>query len=157
MNTMTTASSYPSARQRSGFVVAMRARMTCPAELDRFEWVIAARWGCAGEHLSLAWTGIASRTSQAPSCLMPRRTALALLPNPARTGGPETFRLTGVLPDLVTVAGDFVPSEGFVQVHGRDKDLRILSEGHSSTDGAESAWHIEAERAAWIGEFIEDA
>ena len=42
---------------------------------------------------------------------------------------PATFRLAACCPTGITVAGDFVPAEGYVRLYGSGPGLRMRSEG----------------------------
>ena len=68
---------------------------------------------------------------------------------------PATFRLAPSLPDQMTVAGVFVPAEGYVRLYGNGPTLRVRSKGQCLGPALRCAWHMEAARATWIGEFIE--
>jgi hypothetical protein len=138
-----------------GFVVAMRAKLTNTSGTPHSEWMIVSRWGLDGEYISIGWTYVSVGPGDAPIYLTPSRTALALQQQPSGVWNPTTFRLVPSLPEQLTVAGGFVPAEGYVQLYGSGQTLRMRSKGHGTEADSTSAWTIKATRAAWIGEFIE--
>jgi hypothetical protein len=143
---------------RHGFVVAMQAKLTTAKGPPWFEWIIVSRWGVAGERLSVSRTKVRAVPGKpAPIHLMPRQTALAgLLRLPPVSGaGWATFLFFRRQPGAVSVAGDFVPAEGYVRLYGRGAALRLHAEGCCSAGAARSTWRVEAVRGSWIGDFIE--
>ena len=140
-----------------GFVVAMRAKLVDATRPSLYEWLIVSRWGTEGNYLSIAWTSLPARPGEAPIDLMPRQTALAIRREQSAAWAPATFLLASSLPEGVTVAGDFVPAEGYVRLYGKGAKLRARSEGQCLRPELRAAWHVEATRARWIGEFIEVA
>jgi hypothetical protein len=138
-----------------GFVVAMRAKQTNANGPPSSEWMIVSRWGTHGEYVSIGWTAVPAYRGDAPIYLTPNRTAVALRQQQSCLWNPTTFRLAPFLPDRLTVAGDFVPAEGYVQIYGRGPTLRMRTNGHDIEADLPSTWTIRATRAAWIGEFIE--
>jgi len=145
------------ATSRTGFVVAMRAEVTTAKGEPVWEWIIVSRWGTAGEHLSLGRTRVAAVPGKpAPIQLAPRQTALASLLRLPQLDGAPTFLLTQRLPASMSVAGDFGPAEGYVRLYGRGASLRLTAEGRCVGRAILSAWRVEATRAPWIGEFIEN-
>jgi hypothetical protein len=147
-----------SAAARHGFVMAMRARLTTAKRKPWYEWIIVSRWGTAGEHLSVGWTKVAAPPrGSAPIDLMPRQTALAGMLRLPCNSRPRTFLFAQWQPVSLSVAGDFVPIEGYVRLHGRGAALRLRAEGRRIADAMHSAWRVDAVRVAWIGEFIESA
>lgn len=141
-----------------GFVMGMRARLTTTWSPAWDEWIIVSRWGEAGEHLSVGRTKIPALPGQdAPIDLTPRQTALASLLRLPFDSGPPTFLFVQRQPVSVSVAGRFASAEGYVRLHGRDARSRLRAEGRCLAGASRPAWHIEAVRVAWIGEFIEGA
>lgn len=137
-----------------GFVVAMRAKLVAATRPSQFEWIIVSRWGTAGEYLSIAWTSLRANRGEAPIDLTPRQAVLAVRREQSKKWSPATFLLATSLPDEITVAGDFMPAEGYARLYGKDAGLRLRSEGWSAAP-EQRAWHVEATRQPWIGEFIE--
>ena len=141
---------------RHGFVIAMRARLTTTRSPPREEWIIVSRWGEAGEYLSIGRTKVPVVAGQdAPIDLTPHQTALALMLRLPFNSGPPTFLFVQRQPAALTVAGRFASAEGYVRLHGDDAMSRLRAEGRCLAGTFRSAWHLEAVRAAWIGEFVE--
>jgi hypothetical protein len=138
-----------------GFVVAMRAKLLNAPNPARFEWLIVSRWGSENENLSIGWTSQPAWPGEAPINLTPNKTSLAVLPRETATDTPATFRLSPSLPGQITVAGDFVPAEGYVRLYGAGLSLRVRLNGLCLCCPVRSTWQVEASRAAWLGEFIE--
>jgi hypothetical protein len=138
-----------------GFVVAMRAKLLNPPHPARFEWLIVSRWGTEGKNLSIGWTSQPALSGGAPINLTPNKTSLAVLPREIAADTPATFRLAPSLPGQITVAGDFVPAEGYVRLYGAGLSLRVQLKGLCLCCPVRSTWQVEASRAAWLGEFIE--
>jgi hypothetical protein len=139
----------------NGFVVAMRAKLINTPHPARFEWVIVSRWGEAGERLSIGWTAAPALSGEAPINLTPNATSLAVCPPETAADTPATFHLAPSLPEQVTVAGSFVPAKGYVRLYGTGAKLRVQLKGLCLSCAVHSIWHVEAIRAAWLGEFIE--
>jgi hypothetical protein len=136
----------------------MRAKVTTAKRQPWYEWIIVSRWGAEGEHLSVGRTNVpASPGKSAPIHLMPCQTALAGLLGTPPVSGPRTFLFVQQKPPSFSVAGDFVPVEGYVRLHGLGAVPRLRAEGRCIAVAMRSAWRVEAVRAAWIGEFIESA
>ncbi len=133
----------------------MRAKLVNAPSPARFEWLIVSRWGDSGEHLSIGWTSQPAATTEAPIHLIPNKTSLAVLRREADAETPVTFDLAPALPDQVTVAGDFVPAQGYVRLYGTGPKLRVRLKGQCLATAIRNMWHVEATRAAWLGEFIE--
>jgi hypothetical protein len=112
-----------------GFVVAMRAKLINAPHPPCFEWVIVSRWGAGGEHLSIGWTAQPALPGEAPIHLAPCKTSLAVRPHQTAADTPATFLLAPALPNEITVAGDFVPAEGFVHLYGSGAMLRVQLKG----------------------------
>lgn len=140
------------------------------------EWLIACRWGPEGEYLSIATTGtlLDGSSLQAPEAIRPRHSMVAVLAS--ETDATSTFLLVRQLPMPIELAGTFFPADGYAVLQQHD-DLRLICAtrySHSCgwLDGKEirkdipdpapssaeaMAWHIEARRHAWIGEFFPSA
>jgi hypothetical protein len=144
----------------------------------RREWLIVSRWGPEGEYLTLSSTrATPDAISPAPIGLAPRSTCLGVLLSEGPEDPISTFLLVRRLPPDVTVAGTFSPADGFVRLYGPVGAMRLTGSAryaHSigwskagpicgdvpdpapNARGA-AAWHIEATRRAWDGEFVEQA
>jgi len=147
----------PPVAPRNGFVVAMRAAVTTAKGKPTWEWIIVSRWGAAGEYLSIGRTRVAAPSGKpAPIQLAPRQTALASMLRLPPADGALTFLLTQHLPASMSVAGDFAPAEGYVRLAGHNGGLRLSIEGRCVGRAILSAWRVEAARAPWIGEFLEN-
>lgn len=146
-----------SRRPRYGFVVAMRAKLSIEEGAVWREWIIAARWGTEGNYLSIARTFLpAPPARSAPIELVPRETALATVLRLPPISATETFLLARWPLFEVSLAGDFVPAEGFVQLRARGAVIGLRAEGRC-IHGTRLAWRAEAVRVPWIGDFIEEA
>jgi hypothetical protein len=164
------------------FVVAMAAniarsdyaRPTLIRSRSR-EWLIACRWGPEGEYLSIATAGAISDSTAllAPETISPIHSLIGVLASESEKEGCSTFLLVRQLPMPIELAGTFFPADGYVVLQ-QCEDMRLIcktryshscgwSEGRevrkdipdpapSSADAM--AWHIEATRRNWIGEFI---
>jgi hypothetical protein len=139
------------------------------------EWLIACRWGRDGEYISIATAGVMtdSHALAAPDAIAPIHSLFGVLVSESDTDAASTFLLVRQLPAPIELAGIFFPADGFVRLQQRDT-LRLVCEtrySHSCgwLDGKEvrkdipdpapssteaMAWHIEARRCNWIGEFI---
>ena len=139
------------------------------------EWLIACRWGPEGEYLSIATTGapIDGSGHHAPEVIRPRHSMVAVLSSESETDATSTFLLVRQLPMPIELAGTFFPADGYAVLQQR-ADIRLVCEtrySHSCgwLDGKEirkdipdpapfsaeaMAWHIEAQRIGWIGEFF---
>jgi hypothetical protein len=139
------------------------------------EWLIACRWGPGGEYLSIATTGAALEAGrpQAPEAIRPRHSMVGVLASESTTDATSTFLLVRQMPMPIELAGTFFPADGYAVLQQRD-DIRLVCEtrySHSCgwLDGKEirkdipdpapssaeaMAWHIEATRHGWIGEFF---
>lgn len=146
---------YPEPGSNNGFVVAMRAKLIGPVRRLPYEWMIVSRWGKHGENLSIGWTMLPALCGDAPIGLTPRQSAFAVRQERSSGWTPATFRLTPVLHPNITMAGDFIPAEGYVRLYGSGPTLRVRSEARCLRPDLHPGWHVEAERAVWIGEYIE--
>jgi hypothetical protein len=139
------------------------------------EWLIACRWGPDGEYLSIATAGAISdrRGLAAPDTIAPIHSLFGLLVAESETEAASTFLLVRQLPGPIELAGTFFPADGYVLLRQRDS-INLTSKirySHSCgwRDGREirkdipdpapasaeaMAWHIEAQRCSWIGEFV---
>jgi hypothetical protein len=139
------------------------------------EWLIACRWGPEGEYLSIATTGtlLDGNGPQAPEAIRPRHSMIAVLASESETDATSTFLMVRQLPIPMELAGTFFPADGYAVLEQRD-DIRLVCAtrySHSCgwLDGKEirkdipdpapasveaMAWHIEARRHSWIGEFF---
>jgi hypothetical protein len=139
------------------------------------EWLIACRWGPDGEYLSIATAGamLDPRGLAAPDAIAPIHSLFGLLVSESETEAASTFLLVRQLPGPVELAGTFFPADGYVSLQQRDTISLISKIRYSHScgwlDGKEvrkdipdpapssaeaMAWHIEAKRCDWIGEFI---
>jgi hypothetical protein len=167
------------------FVVAMAAdiarsdyaRPTLIRSRSR-EWLIACRWGPDGEYLSIATAGamLDSRGVVAPDAISPIHSLFGVLVSESETEASSTFLLVRQLPFPVELAGSFFPADGYVLLQQRETLTLVCKTRYSHScgwlDGKEirkdipdpapssveaMAWHIEATRRDWIGEFISGA
>jgi len=139
------------------------------------EWMIACRWGPDGEYLSIATAGTIAEPHglAAPDAIAPVHSLFGVLVSESDKDATSTFLLVRQLPIPIELAGTFFPADGYVRLQQRDT-IRLVCEtrySHSRgwMDGKEirkdipdpapssedaMAWHIEARRCNWIGEFI---
>jgi hypothetical protein len=140
------------------------------------EWLIACRWGPDGEFLSIATAGtmLDSRGLAAPDAIAPIHSLFGVLVSESETEAASTFLLVRQLPGPIELAGTFFPADGYALLqqqretiglvcktryshscgwlNGREIRKDIPDPAPSSTEAM--AWHIEATRRNWIGEFI---
>ena len=139
------------------------------------EWLIICRWGPDGEYLSIATAGVMRdpRGLAAPDAITPIHTLFGVLVSESDTEADSTFLLVRQLPVPIELAGTFFPADGYALLRQREtisltsktryshscgwldgKEIRkdIPDPAPSSVEAM--AWHIEAERCNWIGEFI---
>ena len=142
------------------------------------EWLIACRWGPDGEYLSIATAGamLDSRGLAAPDAIAPIHSLFGVLVSESETEAASTFLLVRQLPFPVELAGTFFPADGYVLLQQRETISLVCKTRYSHSrgwlDGREvrkdipdpapasveaMAWHIEATRRSWIGEFISGA
>ena len=108
-----------------------------------------------------------------PGAIAPIHSLFGVLVSESETDAASTFLLVRQLPTPIELAGTFFPADGYVLVQQRDT-IRLVCEtrySHSCgwLDGKEvrkdipdpapssaeaMAWHIEAKRCNWIGEFV---
>jgi hypothetical protein len=139
------------------------------------EWLIACRWGPDGEYLSIATAGpiVGPPGLFAPETISPIHSMVAILVSESERHAASTFLLLRQLPGQIELAGTFFPADGYVRLQQHD-DIRLICEtrySHScgwlngreirkdipdpAPGSAEAmAWHIEAVRHNWIGEFF---
>ena len=139
------------------------------------EWLIACRWGPDGEYLSIATTGtsLEGGGQHAPDAIRPVHSMVGVLASESEAEATSTFLLVRQLPTPIELAGTFFPAEGYAVLQERE-DISIICKtrySHSCgwlngreirkdiPDPAPSsteamAWHIEATRRNWIGEFF---
>jgi hypothetical protein len=139
------------------------------------EWLIACRWGPEGEYLSIATAGamLDSRGMAAPDAIAPIHSLFGVLVSESETESASTFLLVRQLPRLIELAGTFFPADGYALLQQRETISLVSKTRYSHScgwlDGREirkdipdpapysaeaMAWHIEAKRCKWIGEFI---
>jgi hypothetical protein len=139
------------------------------------EWLIACRWGPEGEYLSIATTGtvLDGGGVRAPEVIKPKHSMVGVLASESVADATCTFLLVRQLPMPIELAGTFFPADGYAVLEQRD-DIRLVcgtrySHSCGWLDGKEirkdipdpapssaeaMAWHIEALRVGWIGEFF---
>lgn len=139
------------------------------------EWLIACRWGPEGEYLSIATAGAMLDPAGlvAPEAIAPIHSMIGVLVSESEIEATSTFLLVRQLPTSIELAGTFFPADGYVLLE-QHEDIRLVCNtrySHSCgwLDGREvrkdipdpapssaeaMAWHIEATRRHWIGEFI---
>ena len=139
------------------------------------EWLIACRWGPDGEYLSIATAGAMMDCSglAAPDAIAPIHSLFGVLVSESETEAASTFLLVRQLPGPIELAGTFFPADGYVLLQQRETLSLVAKTRYSHScgwlDGREvrkdipdpapssaeaMAWHIEATRCSWIGEFI---
>jgi hypothetical protein len=141
------------------------------------EWLIACRWGPDGEYLSIATAGsrLDPYVHAAPDAIAPIHSLFGVMVSESETESASTFLLVRQLPGPIELAGTFFPADGYALLQQRET-IRLVCEtrySHSCgwLDGKEirkdipdpapssaeaMAWHIEARRCNWIGEFISE-
>jgi hypothetical protein len=142
------------------------------------EWLIACRWGPDGEYISIATAGPITDPFGlvAPQTIAPIHSLFGVLVSESETDSTCTFLLVRQLPVGIELAGTFFPADGYVLLQQHD-DIHLACKtrySHSCgwLDGREvrkdipdpapssaeaMAWHIEARRRDWIGEFIQES
>ena len=142
------------------------------------EWLIACRWGPDGEYLSIATAGVMRDPNGgvAPDAISPIHSLFGVLVSESDSEAASTFLLVRQLPFPVELAGTFFPADGYARLQQRDTISMVSKTRYSHScgwlDGREirkdipdpapssaeaMAWHIEAQRCNWIGEFISEA
>src|ERR1700733_7173886 len=142
------------------------------------EWMIACRWGPDGEYLSIATAGAMLDPNEcaAPDAIAPVHSLFGVLVSESEKDAASTFLLVRQLPFPIELAGTFFPADGYVLLQqretislvckiryshrrgwldGREVRKDIPDPAPSSTEAM--AWHVEATRRNWIGEFISGA
>ena len=139
------------------------------------EWLIACRWGPDGEYLSIATAGamLDSAGMAPPNAIAPIHSLFGVLVSESESEAACTFLLVRQLPGPIELAGTFFPADGYAQLRQRETLSLTCRTRYSHScgwlDGREvrkdipdpapssaeaMAWHIEAKRCDWIGEFI---
>jgi hypothetical protein len=139
------------------------------------EWLIACRWGADGEYLSIATAGamLDPHGLAAPDTIAPIHSLFGVLVSESEAEASSTFLLVRQLPLQLELAGTFFPADGYVLLQQRETIGLVCKTRYSHScgwlDGREirkdipdpapssaeaMAWHIEATRRNWIGEFI---
>jgi hypothetical protein len=139
------------------------------------EWLIACRWGPDGEYLSIATAGAMMDCTglAAPDAIAPIHSLFGVLVSESETEAASTFLLVRQLPGPIELAGTFFPADGYVLLQQRETLSLVAKTRYSHScgwlDGREvrkdipdpapssaeaMAWHIEATRSTWIGEFV---
>jgi hypothetical protein len=142
------------------------------------EWLIACRWGPDGEYLSIATAGamLDPRGLAAPDAIAPIHSLFGVLVSESETEAASTFLLVRQLPFQIELAGTFFPADGYALLEQRETIGLVCKTRYSHScgwlDGREirkdipdpapssaeaMAWHIEATRRNWIGEFVPEA
>jgi hypothetical protein len=145
------------------------AKPTLIRSLSR-EWLIACRWGSDGEYLSIATAGaiLHPRGLAAPDAIAPVHSLFGVLVAESETEAASTFLSVRQLPVPIELAGTFYAllqqretislvsktrySHSCGWLDGREIRKDIPDPAPSSAEAM--AWHIEAKRCNWIGEFI---
>jgi hypothetical protein len=141
------------------------------------EWLIACRWGPAGEFLSVATAGtmLDSRRRAAPDAIAPIHSLFGVLVDESEAQASSTFLLARQLPLRIELAGSFFPADGYVVVQQREiitlgckiryshscgwldgKEIRKDIPDPAPSSSEAMAWHVEATQREWIGEFISE-
>jgi hypothetical protein len=141
------------------------------------EWLIACRWGPDGEYLSIATAGanLGPSGAVAPDAIAPVHSLFGVLVSESEKDAASTFLLVRQLPIPIELAGTFFPADGYASLQQRETITLASKVRYSHScgwlDGREirkdipdpapssveaMAWHIEARRCAWIGEFISE-
>jgi len=142
------------------------------------EWLIACRWGPDGEYLSIATAGamIEPDGRAAPDAITPIHSLFGVLVSESETDAASTFLMVRQLPFPVELAGTFFPADGYARLQQRETISMVCKTRYSHScgwlDGREvrkdipdpapssaeaMAWHIEAQRCDWIGEFVSES
>jgi hypothetical protein len=139
------------------------------------EWLIVCRWGPDGEYLTVATAGgiPGCAGSAAPEAITPIYSLFGMLTSESEAEATSTFLLVRQSPGRIPLAGTFFPADGYLLLRQRGpislvceiryshscgrldgKEIRkdIPDPAPSSTEAM--AWHIEATRCNWIGEFV---
>jgi hypothetical protein len=142
------------------------------------EWLIACRWGPDGEYLSIATAGaiLGASGAVAPGAIAPIHSLFGVLVSESEKDAVSTFLLVRQLPIPIGLAGTFFPADGYASLQQRETITLVSKARYSHScgwlDGREirkdipdpapssveaMAWHIEARRCSWIGEFISES
>lgn len=170
---------------QGGFVVAMAATVSIadyerPAEIIRRlrRWAVVSRFGPENEYLTVSVAeAMQQEQDEGPIGLAPIKTVLGILLSEDEPNGESTFLLLRRLPREIKIAGLFFPAEGYAQLNGAFGTLQLRSKGrHAHSRGLLNgqdiridvpdpapgakwtmAWHIQAARRPWAGEFFVSA
>jgi len=170
---------------QGGFVVAMAATVSVakyekPTEIVRSirRWAIVSRFGPENEYLTIASTeAMPHEQADTPIGLAPSKTAFGILLSENERGTESVFLLVRHLPRGIKIAGLFFPAEGYARINGAFGSLRLCAGGRNAhsrglvdaqdiridvpdpAPGAKwsMAWHIDAIRRPWTGEFFASA
>src|SRR4051795_2741734 len=139
------------------------------------EWLIACRWGPEGEYLSIATAGPITEPLAlvAPQVIAPIHSLVGVLVSESESQASSTFLLVRQLPLAIELAGTFFPADGYVLLQQREtislackiryshscgwldgREIRKDIPDPAPSSAEAMAWHIEAARRSWIGEFI---
>ena len=139
------------------------------------EWLIVSRWGQDGEFVAISTTGLpAITTDHAPVGFAPQTTWLGLLMSERAATQESIFLIVRHLPRDMQVAGVFAPADGYARLCGEPPYLSLRAEGRQAhtlglhhgrevradipypapKTAAASAWHIDAVRYPWVGEYV---
>ena len=170
---------------QGGFVVAMAATVSVakyerPTEIVRSirRWAIVSRFGPENEYLTISIADVMPHEqAEAPIGLAPSKTTFGILLSENECEAESTFLLVRHLPREVKIAGFFFPAEGYARLDGAFGTLRLCAGGRNAHSrgllGAQDiridvpdpapgakwsmAWHIDAARRPWTGEFFASA
>lgn len=140
---------------------------------DVEHWLIVSRFGAGGCFVTVS---VAMRTP--PICATGALASVGLMPAATLFGvatpsvaGHCGFAFARELPEGIPVAGHFLPATGKLCLRGASQDLSLKACGQLLgddplrqllIDAAEPSqdpghWQLRAERAPWVGEFVEPA
>ncbi len=113
------------------------------------------------------------RGLSAPDVIAPIHSLFGVLVSESQTESASTFLLVRQLPAPIELAGTFFPADGYALLQQRETISLVSKARYSHScgwqDGREirkdipdpapasteaMAWHIEARRSQWIGEFV---
>ena len=170
---------------QGGFVVAMAATVSLanyerPVEIIKRlkRWAVVSRFGPENEYLTVSVAeAMSQEQTEGPISLAPAKTVLGLLLAEDEPNGESTFLLLRRRPPGIKIAGLYFPAEGYAQISGAFDSLQLRTKGrHAHSRGLLNgqdirvdvpdpapgakwtmAWHIEAARRPWAGEFFASA
>jgi hypothetical protein len=171
--------------RQGGFVVAMAATVSIanyerPTEIIRpmKKWTIVSRFGPENEYLTISVTeAMQHGQDEAPIGLTPAKTAFGILLSENERESECMFLLARQLPREIKIAGSFFPAEGYARLNNIRSALHLRTEGrHAHSRGSLNgqdiridvpdpapgakwamAWHVDAQRRPWAGEFFASA